>query len=65
VQDIAPGLAELHKVGMGSPLKPSQVPLDSISSLCYVNCTTQLGVDCKPAEGALDPPVHVIYKDVK
>ena len=33
VQDLALGLVELHKVGMGPPLKPVQVPLDSFPSL--------------------------------
>jgi len=55
VQDLALGLVELHEVGMGLPLKPAYVPLDSIPSLQCVNCTTQLDVICKLAEGALDP----------
>ncbi len=64
MQDLALGLVEFHEVGMGPPLKPAQV-LDSILSLQCANCTIQLGVICKLAEGALDPSVHVTYKDVK
>ena len=33
VQDLALGFAELHEVGMGPPLKPVQITLDSVSSL--------------------------------
>ena len=33
MQDLALDLSELHEVGMGSPLKLVQVPLDSIPSL--------------------------------
>lgn len=33
VETLAPGLVELHEVSMYPPLKPVQVPLDSIPSL--------------------------------
>jgi len=33
VQNLALGLVELHKAGLGPPLKPAQVPLVGISSL--------------------------------
>ena len=33
VQDLMLGLVELHEVGMGSPLKSVQAPLDGIPSL--------------------------------
>mgnify|MGYP001857244796 CR=1 FL=1 len=46
---------------MGPPLKPVQVPLDSVPSLKHVNCTTQPDVICKLVEDAL----HVAYKNVK
>ena len=64
VQDLALGPVELNEVGMGTPLKPVQVPLDGTPYLWYTNCTTQLGVICKVAEGVLDSTVHVTYKDV-
>ncbi|KAK4829379.1 hypothetical protein QYF61_003719, partial [Mycteria americana] len=53
VQDLALGLAELHEVHTGPPLKPVKVPLDGIPPLQHVNRTTQLGVVGKRAEGAL------------
>ena len=63
MQDHALGLAEPHEVHVGPPLKPVKVPLDGIPSLKCVNCTTQCGVICKLAEGAVDPTV--IDKDFK
>ena len=33
VQDLALGLVKLDEIGMGLPLKPIQVPLDSIPFL--------------------------------
>ncbi|KAK4825368.1 hypothetical protein QYF61_027121 [Mycteria americana] len=65
VQDLALGLVEPHKVHMGPLLQLVQVSLDGISSLRCVNCTTQLGVICKLAEGALNPTVYVIDEAIK
>ena len=65
VQDLALGLVELHEFHMGSLLQPVKVPLDGILSLKYIKCTTQLGVICKFAKGALDPTVHVTDEDIK
>ncbi|KAK4806889.1 hypothetical protein QYF61_012610 [Mycteria americana] len=65
VQDLALGLVEPHEVHMGPLLGLVQVPLDGIPSLRRVNRTTQLGVICKFAEGALDPAVYVIDEDIK
>ncbi|KAK4827897.1 hypothetical protein QYF61_022320 [Mycteria americana] len=42
-----------------------QVPLHGIPSLRHVNRTTQLGVICRLAEGALDPTAYVIDEDTK
>ncbi|PKU26779.1 hypothetical protein llap_22917 [Limosa lapponica baueri] len=64
VQDLALGLVELHEIGMGTPFKPVQVPLDGIPFLQRVNNATQLGVG-KLAKGSLDLIVHVTNKDVK
>ena len=38
--------------------KPVQVPLDGFPSLQCIDCTAQLGVICKLAEGALDSIVY-------
>ncbi|KAK4806151.1 hypothetical protein QYF61_001078 [Mycteria americana] len=65
VQDLALGLVEPHEVRTGPRLQPVKVPLDGIPSLRHVNCTTQLGVICKLAEGALNPTVYVIDEDIK
>ncbi|KAK4811170.1 hypothetical protein QYF61_019801 [Mycteria americana] len=65
VQDLALGFVELQEVPMGPLLKPVQVPLDGIPSLKRITCTTQLGVICKLAEGALSPTVYVVDEDIK
>ena len=57
VQDLALGLVGPHEVHKCPLLELVQVPLDGILSLRRVDCTTQLGVICKLAEGALDPAV--------
>ncbi|KAK4822236.1 hypothetical protein QYF61_011877 [Mycteria americana] len=60
-KDLALGLVELHE----AYLKPVKAPLDGIPSLQHINCTTQLDVVDKLAEGALNPTIHVANKDVK
>jgi len=47
---------------MGLLLQPVQVPLDGFSSLQCIGYTTQLGVTCSLAEGALDSIIYVIDK---
>lgn len=44
-------LIELHKVCTVPPLKRVKIPLNDTPFLQCVNCTTQLGVFGKPAEG--------------
>ncbi|KAK4828650.1 hypothetical protein QYF61_000298 [Mycteria americana] len=65
VQDLALGLAEPHEVHMGPLLELIQVPLDGILSLRNVSHTTQFGVMCKLAEGALNSTVYVIDEGIK
>ena len=60
IQDLALGLVELQEVHMGPPIKPVKVPLDGMPSLKRVNCTTELGVICKLAEGALNPSLSLM-----
>jgi len=45
---------------MGPLIELVQVPLDGILSLRCVDCTTQLGVICTLAEGALDPAMSLM-----
>ena len=61
VQDLAHGLVEPHEVRTGPALKPVQVPLDDIPSLQRVDRTTQLGVICRFAEGALNPSSDLLF----
>ena len=46
---------------MGPLLQPVQVPLDGFPSFQCIDCTTQLGVICKLAEGALDAIYVIVY----
>ena len=46
-------------------LQPVQVPLDGFPSFLRIDCTTQLGVICKLAEGALHATVCVTDEDVE
>ena len=65
MQDPALVLVESHEIHMGPLLRLVQVLLDGIPSLRRVDCTTQLCVVCKFAEGALDPTVYVIDEDIE
>jgi len=65
VQDLALGLVEPHEVHTGPLLELVQVPLDGILSFWCVNCTTQFGVVCKLAEGALDLAVYLTDENTK
>ncbi|KAK4832910.1 hypothetical protein QYF61_026553 [Mycteria americana] len=58
--DPALGLVEPHEVQ-----QLVQVPLDDIPSFWRVSCTTQLGVVCKLAEGALSLAVNVIEDNIE
>ncbi|KAK4826721.1 hypothetical protein QYF61_010974 [Mycteria americana] len=42
-----------------------EVPLQSLPPLKQINTPTQLGVICKLTEGALDPFIQIIDKDIK
>ncbi|KAK4829578.1 hypothetical protein QYF61_005678 [Mycteria americana] len=65
VQDPALGLVKPHTIDLGPSTQPVQVPLQSLPTLQQINTPAQLGVVCKLTEGALDPLVHIIDKDVK
>jgi len=65
VQDFAFGFAELDEVLLGLLLELVWFSLSGILSCRCANFTTQLGVICKLAEGALDSTVDVIDEDIK
>ncbi|KAK4810750.1 hypothetical protein QYF61_007724 [Mycteria americana] len=65
VQNPALSLVESHTIGLRPTIQPVQVPLQSLSTLKQINTPAQLGVVCKLIEGALDPLVQIIDKDVK
>ncbi|KAK4808458.1 hypothetical protein QYF61_005523 [Mycteria americana] len=65
VQDLALGLVEPHTIGLGPSIQPVQVPLQSLPTLQQINTPTQLGVICKLTEGALDPFIQIIDKEIK
>ncbi|KAK4826647.1 hypothetical protein QYF61_010575 [Mycteria americana] len=65
VQDPALSLVEPHTIGPSPWIQPVQVPLQSLPTLQQINTPTQLGVICKLTEGALDPLVQIIDKDIK
>ncbi|PKU39453.1 rna-directed dna polymerase from mobile element jockey- hypothetical protein [Limosa lapponica baueri] len=65
VQDPTLGLIEIHPVSLSPLIQPVQIPLQSLSTHQHVDTPTQLGVVCELNEGALDPLVQIIDKDVK
>ncbi|KAK4822230.1 LOW QUALITY PROTEIN: hypothetical protein QYF61_011871 [Mycteria americana] len=65
VQDLALSLVKPHTIDLGPSIQPVQVPLQSLPTLKQINTPTQLGVVCKLTEGALDPLIQIIDKDVK
>ncbi|KAK4817940.1 hypothetical protein QYF61_002784 [Mycteria americana] len=65
VQDLALGLVEPHTIVPSPSIQPVQVPVQSLPPLSQINTPAQLGVICKLTEGALDPFVQIIDKDVK
>ncbi|XP_065498931.1 maestro heat-like repeat-containing protein family member 7 [Caloenas nicobarica] len=65
VQDLALGLVEPHTIGLGSSSQPAQLPLKSLPTLQQINTPAQFGVTCKLSEGALDPFVQIIDKEIE
>ncbi|KAK4819924.1 hypothetical protein QYF61_015299 [Mycteria americana] len=65
VQDLALGLVKPHTIGPSPLIQPDQVPLQTLPTLKQINTPTQLGVICKLTEGALDPFIQIIDKDIK
>ncbi|KAK4826411.1 hypothetical protein QYF61_008944 [Mycteria americana] len=65
VQDPALGLVESHTIGLSTSIQPVQILPQSLPTLKQINTPAQLGVICKLTEGALDPFVQIIDKDIK
>ncbi|KAK4814538.1 hypothetical protein QYF61_022257 [Mycteria americana] len=65
VQDLALGLVEPHMIDLGPSIQPVQIPLQSLPTLEQIDTPTQFGVICKPTEGALNPLIQIIDKDIK
>ncbi|KAK4811944.1 hypothetical protein QYF61_021175 [Mycteria americana] len=63
-QDLALGLVEPHTIDLGPWIQPVQVPLQSLPALQQINAPAQLGVICKLTEGALDPLIQIIDKEL-
>jgi len=59
-QDLVLGVFEPLEVHTGPLLELVQVPVDGILSLRCVDCSTQLGIICKLAEGALNPAMSLM-----
>ena len=64
-QDLALGVVEPHEIHMGPILNLVHFPLDGIPSLRCVSRTTQLGVICKLAKGAVNLSVYVTDEGIK
>ncbi|MCQ4078742.1 hypothetical protein FK519_28640 [Klebsiella pneumoniae] len=65
VQDLALGLVEPHTVHLGPSIQPVQIPLQSLPTLEQIDTPTQFGVICKLTEGALNPLIQIVDKDIK
>jgi len=64
-QDPGFGLVKPHTVGLGPWIQSVQIPLQSLPTLEQIDTPPQLGVICKLTEGALNPLIHIIDKDIK
>ncbi|KAK4812179.1 hypothetical protein QYF61_009071 [Mycteria americana] len=64
-QDPALGIVEPHTIDLGPSIQPVQIPLQSSPTLRQINTLTQFGVICKLTEGALNPLIQIIDKDIK
>ncbi|TRZ26267.1 hypothetical protein HGM15179_000879 [Zosterops borbonicus] len=65
VWDLALDLAESLTIGLGPLIQPVQIPLQSLPVLQQINTPIQFSVICELADGALDPFIRIINKDIK
>jgi len=59
------GLVELHPTGLSPSIPPVQIPPKGFPTLKQINASSQLGVICKPTEGALHLLTQIINKVIK
>ena len=64
-RDLALDLVETYTIHLGPLIQSVQIPLQSLPAIKQINTPTQLGVICKIPEGALNPLIQIIDKDVK
>ncbi|KAK4811287.1 hypothetical protein QYF61_023339 [Mycteria americana] len=65
VQDLALGLVEPHTTDLSPSIQPVQIPLQSLPTLKQIDTPSQFDVICKLTEGALNPLIQIIDKDIK
>ncbi|KAK4817086.1 hypothetical protein QYF61_027917 [Mycteria americana] len=65
VQDPTLGLVESYTTDLSPSIQPVQIPLQSLPTFKQINTPAQFGVICKLTEGALEPLIQIIDKDIK
>jgi len=65
LQDSAFGLVKSLITDLGPSTQCAQIPLQSLPTLEQISTPAQLGVICKLTEGALDPLIQIIGKDIE
>ncbi|KAK4823315.1 hypothetical protein QYF61_000917 [Mycteria americana] len=65
VQDLALGLVKPHTTGLSPSIQPVRVPLQSLPTPEQIDTPAQFVVICKIPEGALNPLIQIIDKDIK
>jgi len=62
---LAFGLVKPHTVGLSPSIQPVQIPLQSLPTFKHIDTPARLGVIRKLTEGALNPLIQIIDKDIK
>ncbi|KAK4829274.1 hypothetical protein QYF61_002666 [Mycteria americana] len=65
VQGPAPSLVKPSTIGLCPLIQPVLIALQSLPTLKQINTPAQLGIVCKLTEGALNPLIQIIDKDIK
>ena len=65
MQELTLGLAEHHTGGLSPSNQLIQIPLQSFPPHRQIDTYSQHGVIRKLSEGALNPLILIIYKDIK